>query len=220
MSLADPFGSAQGGTPGQWTTLYNPKRVIAEANSDGHHLFTLLASLRALQAGSLLARRLWDKGAADFYTAQADMLAQRLQDFRAKDGTWRESMLSDQGSLLDLSQAEGEERQPQAGSFKPLDRTGLDCAVPLAAVHFGSAGQAEFEMSAGQADVLATLREWILSFGGLYRINDGKKWTEGCGVGRYAEDVYNGVGTSRGNPWYVLSSSSSAWGSINGPSLE
>ena len=146
MSLADPFGSAQGGTPGQWTTLYNPKRVIAEANSDGHHLFTLLASLRALQAGSLLARRLWDKGAADFYTAQADMLAQRLQDFRAKDGTWRESMLSDQGSLLDLSQAEGEERQPQAGSFKPLDRTGLDCGARASA----SQG-AEGTRQAGQA---------------------------------------------------------------------
>jgi glucoamylase len=51
--------------------------------------------------------------------------------------------------------------------------------------------------------VLSTLRAYIVSFDGLYAVNEGKNWTKGWVVGRYKEDVYNGVGTSQGNPWWV-----------------
>jgi hypothetical protein len=64
-----------------------------------------------------------------------------------------------------------------------------------------------------------------LTFAGLYKINDGRNWTQGWAVGRYAEDVYNGVGTSRGNPWCValshlwIASQASPWGGRTGRHL-
>ena len=179
---------------------------------NGHHLFTLLASLRALQAGAILADRLGNTGAADYYRIQAGKISVRLRDFKDPDGIWRAS-ISDTWEADD-ERAGGDGR---AGWFMPLERSGLDCAVPVAAIHLGHSrgglgegGRVEDEPEddLGPADpaIIQTLHAYIQSFGGLYRINDYKKWTEGWGVGRYAEDVYNGVGTSKGNPWYVCTS--------------
>lgn len=88
-------------------------------------------------------------------------------------------------------------------------RTGLDCAFPLSVIHFGSRSNGNqtndwqlnsFEPS--DPEVLATLRRYAKSFEGLYDINGRKKWVDGLAVGRYKEDVYDGVGTeSKGNPW-------------------
>lgn len=89
------------------------------------------------------------------------------------------------------------------------DRRGLDCAFPLSIIHFGARSQDNhtrdwqlnsFEPS--DPEVLATLRRYAKSFEGLYDINGQKRWVEGLAVGRYKEDVYDGVGTeSMGNPW-------------------
>lgn len=170
---------------------------------DGHHLFTLLASRRALQAGSLLAVRLSDPGAAAFYTEQAALIRDRLLDFRGSDGIWRASIPADR-NLIHAVDDTAQEIIPSPGERHALQRTGLDCAIPLASVHFGAPhSDTDDGFYLSQPDILATLREYILSFSGLYRINDGRNWTEGWAVGRYAEDVYNGVHTSKGNPWYV-----------------
>jgi glucoamylase len=165
--------------------------------SEGHHLFTLLVSLRALQAGAHLASRLSDVGAADFYTAQAKRIGSRLGDFWAPQGYWRATLPSSiQG-----------EPQLAIGAHLRRQRTGLDCALPLAVIHAGergnSTGQGNASFDAADSRVLASLHQYIESFDGLYKINEGKPWTEGWAVGRYAEDLYNGVGKSRGNPWLV-----------------
>lgn len=88
--------------------------------------------------------------------------------------------------------------QARIGSFARKERTGLDCAIPLAIIH---AGDEDGEFSAGNERVLSTLREYVRSFEGLYAVNKGREWVEGWVVGRYKEDVYNGIGTSEGNPW-------------------
>lgn len=147
---------------------------------------------RALQAGSRLASRLNDTGAYDFYLEQSMQVSYRLMDF------WREDLDYWRATLLDHDNTEEEEG---IGVFKQRKKTGLDCAVPLAVVHAGDLGMGTW--SAADDRMLSTLRLYVLSFDGLYGINKGKEWTEGWAVGRYAEDVYNGIGISKGNPWCV-----------------
>lgn len=184
------------------------------SNSDGHHLFTLLASLRALQAGARLATRLNDAGAAEFYLAQADLVRTRIADFQDQDRIWRATIMAehdvDEIEALAAGAGAGARAGQSAlgshGRRLPRGRTGLDCALPLAVVHLGD----DEVLGPAEPATLASLREYVLSFEGLYGVDgprgDGKtsgnsSWTQGWAVGRYREDVYNGVGTSRGNPW-------------------
>jgi len=46
--------------------------------------------------------------------------------------------------------------------------------------------------------ILSTLNSLVNTFQPMYPIND---QSFGIGIGRYPEDIYDGVGTSRGNPW-------------------
>ena len=87
-------------------------------------------------------------------------------------------------------------------------RTGLNCAFALSVIHAGDKRQyndslehswTSFEPS--HPGVLSTLRRVAKSFEGLYDINRAKTWVEGLALGRYREDIYDGVGTSVGNPW-------------------
>jgi glucoamylase len=82
----------------------------------------------------------------------------------------------------------------------------LDCAFPLTVVH---AGAPDF-LGAHDSETLVTLRAYIGSFEGMYSINkrttnlgkgQSRPWRDGWAVGRYSEDIYNGIGVSRGNPW-------------------
>ena len=160
-------------------------------HSDGQHLFTLLACMRALQAGSILADRMNDTAAATYYSGQAEEISTRLNDFWSSAGYWR-AMLPN----TDIN-------EPFAGSRLAKPRTSLDCALPLAVIHGGQdplTNQTD-RFEAHSSRVLSTLREYVMHVGKLYAINNGKKWTEGWAVGRYEEDIYNGVGISQGNPW-------------------
>ena len=168
-------------------------------SSQGHHLFTLLSCLRALQAGSQLVRRLDDPKAADFYTAQAQRIIDILPAFWDDKDYWRASARIDD----DWSKSYGSER------------TGLDCAFPLSVIHGGS----QDLLAAHDPETLATLRAYLMSFEGMYSINRSpgnpatgslrkgrtheasRPWRDGWAVGRYSEDIYNGIGVSRGNPW-------------------
>jgi len=48
--------------------------------------------------------------------------------------------------------------------------------------------------------ILASLQGLVAVMEPLYTIN---KEGPGLGIGRYPEDVYNGIDTSRGNPWFL-----------------
>lgn len=168
-------------------------------------MFTLMACLRALQAGAVLARRLEDPKAATYYESQAERLTGILPAFWNEQGYWQST------AHIEALTIETEQEE----------RKWLDCALPLSIIHHGSDGL----LSPVDSESLASLRRYILSFDGLYPLNipAGKNagtrwsewfrnsgpmegsadWTEGWAVGRYAEDVYNGIGISRGNPWSV-----------------
>jgi glucoamylase len=169
-----------------------------------------LASYRALQAGAHLATRLNDPGAASFYTAQASLIHSRLSDFRGTDGIWRATILADQDvEQFESASARNESKAENVaaalerkGRRLPKGRTSLDCAFPLAVIHLGGDGV----LDPAEEGTLASVRAYVRSFEGLYGVNRARNgtdvsWTKGWAVGRYREDVYNGIGTSRGNPW-------------------
>ena len=189
-------------------------------DSDGHHLFTRFASLRALQLGSALADRVGDHGAADWYADMARKLEQRLANFWIYDkgnhgtGYWASTIFGHDQLDNDLRartadrqglvyEDDGVESAVNRG--EGYDRTGLDCAFLLCSIHFGTLyprstmDWTSFEPS--HPGTLGTLHRYITSFAGLYEINERRNWTEGWAVGRYSEDVYDGVGKSLAHPW-------------------
>ncbi|ORX37845.1 Six-hairpin glycosidase-like protein [Kockovaella imperatae] len=182
---------------------------------DGHHLFTRLVSLRALQLGSKLAGDLGDQGAKNWYAGMADRIKERLKDFWMDDdeiahstGYWSATIFHP--SINFSSPEHIDYNRSSRGLVAPpsnYDRSGLDCAFPLCVIHTGtvypysSLDDISFEPTL--PSVLGTLHRYILTFDGLYKINEGKKWTEGWAVGRYKEDIYDGIGTSLAHPWFI-----------------
>lgn len=170
------------------------RQVTDESLRQGHHFWTLLSSVRALQAGSLLAYRLNDPGAGNYYASQIEGVQLLLNNHLAAYGGWV-ATLQDPNPLT-------------TDGGLPPGRSGLDCALPLAINHFGYVNESETDggqYSPASPPALVSLHAYVKSFKGLYDINGGKNWTDGWAVGRYAEDIYNGTGTSEGNPWYVPS---------------
>jgi glucoamylase len=169
--------------------------ILLKGSRDGHHLWNRVASLRALQAGSLLAERLNDTGAAEWYLEVSKRIEKIIPDF------WK---VVDKESGMGYWQATTYDDDQE---YRP-NRTGLDCALPLTVIHGGlERGEGNESQSgildAAEPGILASLREYITSFQDIYTINAGAKWTDGWAVGRYMEDAYDGVGTSKGNPWRV-----------------
>lgn len=157
--------------------------VVCREEINGHHFFTLLSSYRALKHGAALALEMDDPLASVFYQKQADAIALKLESF------W----LQDEGFVTATL---------DAGSF---GRSGLDAAVLLAVLHVG--GKNDEPWSATDDRILATIVRFVGSFkDGLYAINEGKgrqDWKGAIAVGRYMEDVYDGDGKSKANPWFI-----------------
>jgi glucoamylase len=146
----------------------------------GQHFFTRMAQRRALLVGAVLARRLGDPGAADWYEKQASQLSAEIQ--RHRD--------SGRGLILNT-----------------LDRVGglgtkssnLDAGVILGSLR-GDSGDGFFSVLDSQ--VVATLAALTQSFQELYPINHGS-WAPGTAIGRYPEDKYSGGSAQEGNPWVL-----------------
>lgn len=149
---------------------------------EGRHFYTDFVSWRSLQAGSHFARRMEDHGAADWYAGKSAEVAAVLTSY------WNDKLQAYVSS----------DAQALAGA----KRDGLDAQVLLAFVHAGDSG-ARGAWSPASPRVLSTLRAYVKSFKGLYKINPDASWTDGRLVGRYREDIYDGVGTSRANPWFI-----------------
>ncbi|BEJ12228.1 hypothetical protein CspHIS471_0206880 [Cutaneotrichosporon sp. HIS471] len=141
---------------------------------DAHHLWTDAVARRALQAGAGLAARLGDNHASAFYANQAERVGQQIRSYH--NGEWR-------------------------ATDHPGLRTGLDAAILLASLHTGGGNEIE-DLDPSHPSILDTLGSYVISFEGLYPQNTGN-WTDGWLVGRYAEDIYDGVGFTGGNPWYI-----------------
>ncbi|GAA5935112.1 hypothetical protein JCM3775_004705 [Rhodotorula graminis] len=95
----------------------------------------------------------------------------------------------------------------------------LDIAVVLAVLHAGrGTGWAKLTTSfeaakddesfESAAKVLATLDKLVTAFDKTYPLNKGRRdgaRKEAVAIGRYPEDVYDGVGMSVAHPWYLAS---------------
>ncbi len=94
-----------------------------------------------------------------------------------------------------------------------LDRDGgldykysnLDSSVILAVLH---TGDSQNLFSVSDDKILSTAEKLKSTFGGLYPINrQYQNQKSGAflapGIGRYAEDRYDGVGNSEGHPWFL-----------------
>lgn len=154
---------------------------------NGRHLFTDAVARRALQAGAGLAARLGDEDASAHYKAQAARVGEHIKTYCHADGVWKAT-----------------------DKYDSNDRSGLDAAILLAAVHAGThsvnatALADAVNLAPSHPTVLASLRAYVRSFTDLYLVNaPALNWTDGWLVGRYAEDVYDGVGFNGGNPWYI-----------------
>ena len=145
--------------------------------SFGTHYFTRVAQWLALRHGADLASRLDDPGAAEFYSHQALVIEKQFDlHWDAKAGYIRET--------IDIQ-----------GGITSKDSQ-LDSAVILAGLllqrYTDSAVSHRLLISA--AKIVDSMR--------FYRLNANQDFPL---IGRYPEDVYDGVGFSHGNPWPLAS---------------
>jgi glucoamylase len=152
----------------------------------GHHFYTQMVQRRALLEGAAVADANHDSSAATFYRQQAKLLEPQIEKhFDASKGYILTTFDKDDG--IDHKQSN------------------LDASSILASMH--ALGDDDY---LGPTDdrVIATATQIENAFRGLYPINSRATNDNGdaiaISIGRYAEDVYDGVGTSKGNPWVLL----------------
>jgi glucoamylase len=157
---------------------------------NGMHFFTAMVQMRAMREGAELAGAFSDIGAADWYQQQYEALAEYMHEF------WD----SGKGHLV---------------ASLDSSRSGLDCAVLLGSLHGNTAPsdssvtEAANEIYAPWSDeVLITLNHFVADQKTRWPVNAASAdLTQGVAIGRYPEDVYDGDGTSVGNPWFLCTSS-------------
>src|SRR5690606_23510828 len=129
---------------------------------------------RALIEGADLAEKLGDSGAATWYRSQANAIAARLPSF------WNGAFINEHQGI----------------SY----RSGTDCATLLGAIHGnGAKGYGLYEPVSDE--ILLSLEKLVSVMKPLYAIN--QNTAVGTAIGRYPEDVYDGVGTSKAHPWFI-----------------
>jgi glucoamylase len=152
------------------------------------HFFTASVQHRALVEGRDFAADFGDPGAAHWY----DVQQLKLQEFL-------------ETSFWDA------ERGHLKAMLNTTSRCGSDCAVLLGSLHGGGT-----LFPAWSDKVLASLEILVADMATRHPISKlrppfcpaGSRF--GVGIGRYPEDIYDGVGTSKGNPWFLCTSSVSS----------
>lgn len=146
----------------------------------GEHFFSRMAQRAALIRGGVLAQQLNDQNAANFYSQQAKLIEKSIERH------------IDSGRMIII---------PTLGIIG--DNKGkssdLDTAVVLASLYF-SLEDGFFDPS--HSYVLSSAKKLEDSFNALYPINWNYK-IMGTAIGRYPEDVYDGIGFGKGNPWFL-----------------
>ncbi|KAF8456941.1 Six-hairpin glycosidase-like protein, partial [Terfezia claveryi] len=152
---------------------------------NGVHFFTAMVQLKALEDGASLARKFGDPGAADFYEGQAKELGRSMWKF------WDER----RGHLV--STVGITSRNPP--------RSGLNCDLMLGALHGNGKVFPPWSW-----EVLTSLEKLVRAMNGRYPNRappraDGRP--SGSAIGRYTEDVYDGIGTRGGHAWFICTAS-------------
>ena len=146
---------------------------------------------------------LWEEcSSRHFFTAQMQLYALQLAipvwlrqpSAPLNDGKLLSQMISARDALLKFV----------LGPQKPCHgRSGLDIATVLASLlshPYNTTAVMPFDVD--DTRVLATLHGLITEMKQIYPIN--KRYPHGgVALGRYPEDIYDGVRTSEGNPWFI-----------------
>ncbi|KAJ9474248.1 Glucoamylase, intracellular sporulation-specific [Pseudozyma hubeiensis] len=148
------------------------------------HFFTLMVQYRSMVDGAKFATAMNDPGAASYYNQQASAILSKLQSF------W-DSTNNRIQAYQGVSNRNGIDCSVLLGALKGWDTTDTSAAVN--STLFGPASD----------KLLATHKAYVDSFRSLYAINNNAAAPAAVGTGRYPSDVYNGDGTSQGNPWYI-----------------
>lgn len=154
----------------------------------GDHFYTRIAQWRALEEGSIFARKMGDPEAAVYYHGQATRVLESLDRF------WSTS----KNYLVATRNWAGGHDSSEKPSL-------LDVSIILGVLHSGKSG---FPFYVDDDRVIATLDETIRVFDNVFPVNRVRKNSEGKGmgpgIGRYPEDRYDGYTTNgQGNPWFL-----------------
>ncbi|KAI8086021.1 glucoamylase [Halteromyces radiatus] len=160
------------------TTVWDNQNFDLWEEVNGRHFFTYMVMRRGLLDGVDYATKNGDTDKASSYKAVVANIESRINSF------WQSDHIT-----VTIDQA--------SGVSKP---SGLDASV-LIASNVGSRADGFF--TPGSDKVLATAVKIEAAFANLYNINKNKADYLGTAIGRYPEDVYNGTGTSTGNPWFI-----------------
>jgi glucoamylase len=158
----------------------------------GHHFYTQLVQRRALLEGAEMADLAKDRAAAKNYRQQARLLRTAIEKHFSSAKNYIVTTLNHDAGI----------------AYKDSQ---LDASVVLAAQHARGSTAASLKdpyFSATDDRVLSTAFELDKVFSKLYKVNDPKAFPEaqnlGTAIGRYPEDIYDGIATSKGNPWILL----------------
>lgn len=142
----------------------------------GDHFFTRLAQLKSVQLSAHLFSQAGDKNFAKILEALAREMNQDIQSF------W---VASENKIYPTLKQVEGWDHK----------KSNLDLTILLASLYF-TIEKEEFGLS--DSRVISSIKKLKDSFSN-YQINQSGLFF----LGRYPEDVYDGLGFSGGNPWFL-----------------
>lgn len=144
---------------------------------NGTHFFTAMVQSRALQDGAAFMQNVTNNQSAAFvYLAQDGLLGSLIDSFWNSTGN---------GTFV-----------AKLNGTRP---TGSDCANLLASLH----GSKRYLPSSDK--ILASTATLIDEMSGLYDIDSEVRGTA-IPIGRYPSDVYDGIQSSEGNPWFLCNS--------------
>lgn len=170
----------------------------------GYHFFTSLVQLKAVQLGieNLPFYQAIDSSVlSKEFMHTLDETYANILNFMENDAGYTET---DKCYYIET---------PQSKEF----RCGLDIATIIGSnlthdyLFEHDLGNAEIPYSSKDSKILNNLYHLGTKFVDIYPINDEFKKSKlsiGCCMGRYPEDIYNGNGTSHGNPWFLAVSNS------------
>ena len=190
------------------------------------HFYTRLVQLAALEQGSQLAFAMKDSGAGQFYLRQAQALTRILiQDHWI---TTDQIFIPQHVGIQNLIHS----KESNETTLRP-PKSGLDSAILCGILHVWNWQKVDSQLRkkkkenspwslpdltltpnsglayfAGDQDpVVQSVHEILKKNQNLFPINSlkgSKSHPIGMAIGRYMEDVYDGIGISSGNPWILL----------------
>lgn len=163
------------------------------------HFFTLLCQLKSMKLGVKFLKEMKTIHEDNNYILSLEKEINKLSTYLTTEGGFQHKdryFIVETPSILDT-------------------RGGLDIAVIIASIlthddNDDNENDAYVPFDVDNQLILNTLQGLIKEMKVLYPINHYRaKLNQGIALGRYPEDLYDGNGTSEGNPWFLATSAAS-----------